>query len=219
MSDAPADSPSAPAAVTATPTDAPRRHSRHRRGRSAVGMVLQVVLIAVGVFLGLAGEEWREDRENRRLADETLRRFRAEVATNRDIVLEVKDYHVEKLAELDAYFTATEEEKANISVRLAGIRPPRFESTAWDLAVATGTLAYLDSELAFALSRIYGIQTMTTQLGNGMMDAMYLRTPTLDGDAFLAALRLYYDDLTDIEPGLLPAYDTLLVALDEALAE
>jgi hypothetical protein len=88
-------------------------------------MVLQVVLIAVGVFLGLAGEEWRE--------------------------------------------------------------------------------------------RTYGIQAMTNELGAGMMNAMYMRTPT--ADAFLAALRLYYDDLTEIEPNLVPAYDTLLMALDEALAE
>jgi hypothetical protein len=108
---------------------------------------------------------------------------------------------------------------ANVSVNLAGIRPPRCESTAWDLAVATGTLAYIDSELAFALSRTYALQTTANQLGKGMMDAMYLRTPTLDGDAFLAALKLYYDDLTEIEPNLIPVYDTLLEALDEALAE
>ena len=183
-------------------------------------MVLQVVLIAVGVFLGLAGEEWREDRENRRLASETLRRFRTEIAANRDIVVAVKDYHAEKLTELNAYFAATtDEERDKVSVVLRGVRPPKFESTAWDLAIATGTLAYLDSELAFALSRTYAVQTTANQLGSGFMNAMYLRTPTLDGDAFLAALKLYYDDLTEIEPGLLPAYDTLLVALDEALAE
>jgi hypothetical protein len=182
-------------------------------------MVLQVVLIALGVFLGLAGEEWREDRANRRFADETLRRFRSEVVTNRDIVLEVKDYHVEKLAEMDAYFAANADERANVPVRLAGIRPPRFESTAWDLALATGTLSYLDPDLAFALSRTYGVQAMTSQLGNGMLEAMYLKPPTLDGDGFLGAVQLYYDDLTAIEPGLLAAYDTLLVAIDEALAD
>jgi hypothetical protein len=183
-------------------------------------MLLQVVLIAVGVFLGLAGEEWREDRENRRLAGETLVRFRAEVAANRDAVLAVKDYHAEKHAQLTAYFAAaTDEDKAAVSVDLAGIRPPRFESTAWDLAVATGTLAYIDSELAFALSRTYAVQTTANQLGNGMMEAMYLRTPTLDGEAFLAALKLYYDDLTEIEPSLLPVYDTLVTALDETLTE
>jgi hypothetical protein len=182
-------------------------------------MVLQVVLIALGVFLGLAGEEWRQGRENRRLADDTLRRFRTEIATNRDIVRGVQDYHADKLAELNAYFAATAEQRANISIPFAGVRPPRFESTAWELALATGTLAHLDSELAFTLSRTYGIQEMTNQLGNGMLEAMYLRPPTLDGDGFLGAVQLYYDDLTDIEPGLLVAYDALLTVLDDALAD
>jgi len=186
---------------------------------SAGGMVLQVALIAVGVFLGLAGEEWREDRENRRLASETLLRFRAEVSANRNAVLEVKDYHAEKHEQLKAYFEAAGADRAGVSLSIQGIRPPRFESTAWELAVATGTLSYIDSELAFSLSRTYAVQTTANQLGSGMMDAMYLRTPTLDGEAFLAALKLYYDDLTEIEPSLIPVYDTLLVALDEALAE
>jgi hypothetical protein len=218
MSDASADTSTQPASLVQTPIEPAR--ARRQRATSVGGMVLQVVLIAIGVFLGLAGEEWREDRENRRLARETLLRFRAEVAANRNAVLEVKDYHVEKHALLKAYFEAAdEEERANVSVDLRGIRPPSFESTAWDLAVATGTLAYIDSELAFALSRTYGIQMTVNQLGNGMMEAMYLRTPTLDGEAFLAALKLYYDDLTELEPRLIPDYDTLLMALDEALAE
>ena len=32
-----------------------------RRVRAAAAMAVQVVLIALGVFLGLAGEEWRQD--------------------------------------------------------------------------------------------------------------------------------------------------------------
>ena len=81
-------------------------------------MAVQVVLIALGVFLGLAGEEWRQDSENRRQATETLRRFRTEIVTNRDTILGVKDYHAERLAEMEAYLNATEDEKANLSVRI-----------------------------------------------------------------------------------------------------
>jgi hypothetical protein len=167
----------------------------------------------------VAGEEWREDRENRRFAGETRLRFRAEVAANRSAVLDVKDYQAEKHAQLKTYFEAAEEDRARVQVDLAGIRPPQFESRAWDLALARGTLAHIDSELAFALSRTYCIQTTVNQLGSGMMKAMYLRTPTLDGDAFLAALKLYCDDLTEFEPSLIPVYDTLLAAIDAALAE
>ena len=36
---------------------------------------------------------------------------------------------------------------------------------------------------------------------------------------FLSAVRLYYSDLTGLEPGLVAAYDNLLPAIDAALAE
>jgi hypothetical protein len=214
-----ADTSAPPSEAFHAPPPPARRFSRRRRSGSVAAMVVQVVLIAVGVFLGLAGEEWREDRENRRLATETIRRFRTEVATNRDAVLGVKDYHAEKRTQLTAYLTATAEERVNLRVQLDGIRILRFESTAWDLALATGTLAYLDAELAFALSRVYAAQAMLDGLTNGLSQAMYLRPLTLDLDGFLAAVNLYYDDLTYTEPGLVADYEALLLALDEALAE
>lgn len=68
------------AAATDTPATAPLPPPQ--RTRSVVSMVLQVVLIALGVFLGLAGEEWRESRENQRLGEDALRRFRAELVAN-----------------------------------------------------------------------------------------------------------------------------------------
>src|SRR6266516_4604802 len=51
-----------------------------------------VVLISAGVFLGLAGEQWRESARHRALAEASLRRFRSEILTNRKAVAAVKDY-------------------------------------------------------------------------------------------------------------------------------
>ncbi len=199
---------------------APPRHKSPRRARAALSMVVQVGLIALGVFLGLAGEQWREDRDNHQAAIETLQRFRAEVVTNRGEVLRVKEYHSERHAELVAYFAASAEEKPNFPVRLAGgPRPPRFESTAWDLALATGTLSFIDAELASSLARLYAVQASANQLGAGLLESMYREPPKIAAEGFLGALELYYDDLTDIEAGLVPAYDTLLRAIDEALTD
>lgn len=200
--------------AAASPT---RRGSR--RARTAVSMGIQVVLIALGVFLGLAGEEWREDRENRRLAAEMLQRFRTELVTNRETVVSVKDYHVERLAELKAFLAAPVDARDASVVNFAGIRPPILERTAWDLALATESLAFIDAELAFALSRTYYFQDLADRLGRGVMDAMYARPPTETDSNFFAVLELYYSDLADLEPGLVAAYDQLIPAIDSELAE
>ena len=44
---------------------------------------LEVVLISAGVFLGLLGEEWRENAEHRALATAALHRFRPEFPANK----------------------------------------------------------------------------------------------------------------------------------------
>jgi hypothetical protein len=182
-------------------------------------MVLQVMLIGVGVFLGLAGEEWREERENRRLAADTLRRFRTELEANRESVMRVKDYHAERLVELKTYFSAPVEARDASVVRFAGLRVPFFERTAYDLALATGSLAYIDPELAFHLSRTYNYQNMANKLGRGVMDSMYTRPPS-DGDpTLLAVLNLYYGDLGGLEPGLIDAYNTLIPAIEAELGQ
>ena len=213
--DVPAPNTVAPAVTAAVPSTLRAR----RRVRTAASMALQVILIALGVFLGLAGEEWRQGRENHRLAAEMLQRFRTEIAANRTMLMSVKDYHAERLAELKTYFAAPAEARDATIVKFTGLRPPFFERTAWDLALATQSLAYIDANLAFALSRTYSFQNVTNELGRGVLDAMYTRPPTEADNNFFVVLELYYGDLGGLEPGLVAAYDQLLPAIDEALAD
>ena len=44
----------------------------HGSGHSIFKILLEVVLISAGVFLGLAGEQWRENARHRELAERTL---------------------------------------------------------------------------------------------------------------------------------------------------
>jgi hypothetical protein len=59
----------------------------------ALKLLLEVALISVGVFLGLLGEQWRENAHQHDLAKDSLRRFHAEIVENRDAVAKVVDYH------------------------------------------------------------------------------------------------------------------------------
>src|SRR4051812_13371968 len=119
------------------------------RGKSILNIALEVVLISAGVFLGLAGEQWRETTHRRELAHATLERFRTEVLDNRKAVLREKDYHVALRTSLHAYFDAPPAKRASVPVDIEGVRPVAFETTAWDLAIGTQSLADLDPPLAY----------------------------------------------------------------------
>ena len=198
-----------------TPSAAPH-HQPRGRGKHALRLLLEVVLISAGVFLGLAGEQWRESRERRERAEASLRRFHTELSDNKKTVAAVRDYHVTLRTSLRQYLTATAEQRKSLSVSMQGIRPALFETTAWDLAIATQSLADLPQEVAYDISRLYRIQQEYAQLTQGMLNSMYINSPYASGDGFLMSVAVYMDDVVLLEPQLLKVYDEVLAKIEGA---
>ena len=188
-------------------------------GRSLVKIALEVALISVGVFLGLAGEQWREDRRHHELAESSLRRFRAEIVTNRKAVDDVRDYHAKLLKQLQNYLSKDHKSRNTAEVSIQGLRFVTFDQTAWDLALTTQALGYIDRDLAFALSHVYNEQHVLNEFTRGMTQAMYLIPMQDNFDAFAQAAEVYYGDAVLMEPKLIGEYDALIQQIDRALGD
>jgi hypothetical protein len=212
------DEEDAPTAVGPSAAAEPSPTARHR-ARSILKIALELGLIATGVFLGLAGEQWRENAHHRELAHESLRRLRTEVLDNRKTVQGVKDYHVTMQKRIRAYLGADDAGRRSINANLQGIQPAYFEHTAWDLALATQSLTYIDPDLAFSLSRVYGMQQNYSELARGVLQAMYLRPIRENLTGFLESVDTFYGDAVLIEPQVLKMYDEILPQIDRALGE
>jgi hypothetical protein len=70
--------------------------------------------------------------------------------------------------------------------------PAYFETTAWELALTTQSLVCMDSEVAFAVSRVYGVQRRYEGLTKGITHAMYLRPPSEGPETFFPAVAVFY---------------------------
>ena len=191
------------------------------RTKSLVTIALEVVLISAGVFLGLMGDEWRERAQHREFADASLRRFRTEIATNREKLAAVTDYHATTLSALRAFFESDEPKTAqHFDVRFNGLGVVPFEQTAWELALATQSLAYIDPELAFLLSRTYTLQRGYDGQQSAILEStIYGRSWTTDFEGYWRSMLAYYGDLSTLDPDLLRAYDAVLPRIDRALGE
>jgi hypothetical protein len=202
------------------PAPAPISHRR----KSFVTIGLEVVLISAGVFLGLMGEQWRERTEHRELAAESLRRFRTEITMNRDALVSQKDYHATLKRELTTLFasdapraTARNGETVNMTM---GVGPVFFEQAAWDLALATQALAYIDADLAFRLSRVYTVQQEYAGLQRAIVQStIYGRSWTQDFEGVFRSILNYMGDVSYFDPELLKAYDEVIPEIDRALGE
>jgi hypothetical protein len=205
-----------PADKTPQPPPPPRPAGGRQR---LIEVGVQVVLISLGVFLALMADQWRERSNNQELAVQSLRRFRAEIAGNRAAIERVRNYHGEMRKKIGEFLDAERSQRDAVGLRLQGIQVVWFEQTAWELALATESLAHVDEEIAFDLARIYNTQNGYTKLTTGMLQAMYARPPSENLEGFLHSLKVYYDDIVEMEPRLIAIYDEVLPALDLALDE
>jgi len=198
---------------------APAAAAPPRGRRSVLKIALEITLIAVGVFFGLAGEQWRERGRHRELAAASLRRFRSEVETNRAAAAAVRDYHAKTFDAMQRHLAADARVRDSIPVRIQGLRPALFEHTAWDVALATQSLADIDPDLVFALSRLYNAQQAYADLTRGILQALYIKPPSENEESFLQAAAVYYGDIVLMEPRIIDMCDQLLPQIDRALGK
>ena len=191
--------------------------------RSFFNLIFEVALIAVGVFLALWANNWHEDREHRAQARAALRNFAAEMETNREAMQRNRAYHDAFARELREFLASKEpasEDRLNKSVHFKGMRPVIFEHTAWDLALATQALSYLDSDLAFDISKVYTTQNAFEKLEDSFLAAAF--TPSsLSSDnvkGMAAAMELYLIDVNQQEPVILQLYDKVIPEVKGALS-
>ncbi len=195
-----------------------------RRGRSAISFIFELVLIAAGVFLGLLANNWHEEREHQNKAQEAIRSFLAEAQTNLAATQSNRAYHEKLMQELTEFLASAEpatEERLARQVHFTGVRPVVFEHTAWDLALATQSLAYLPSPIAFEVSKVYTQQAAFQTLENNFLTAAYMpgamAAENLKG--FATALRIYMGDVNVQEPAIIAQQEKVIPQLKAALED
>jgi hypothetical protein len=220
--DEPEDSHPSDASPSATPGTGVRR----LRGHSWSRLALEVVLISGGVFLGLSGEAWRERAHHRELAEASLRRFRTELQANRDNIVKVSAQHAEELKAIQDYLTTHGKELQSNLVNPAApppqpapstaTYPPAFQYSAWDVALATQALAYMDPDLAASIAAVYRGQLHYDENVKAITQVMYSWSNYV---VWLRSAMNYLDDCVFIDDLMLKSYDDILPKISRALGE
>src|SRR2546430_14312121 len=182
--------------------------------KSLVGLLTEVVLIGVSVFLALLANQWSDAREHRERANATLRYFREEIVTNQKAIETRRQYHealrrdIESFLQSDApktiqsFFTAA---------HFHGLEPVTFERSAWDLALANQSLSYLAPQLAYAISRVYTRQQAFQTLENSFLQSVLAPSTFASEDAtgLAKSMDAYLIDVNIQERELLKLYAQL----------
>jgi hypothetical protein len=192
-------------------------------GRSFLGLVFEVALIAVGVFLGLWANNWHEDREHRALGEAALRNFASEMEVNREATQHNRQYHETLAQELTQFLKSKEtpsQDRFDKEVHFEGVRPVIYEHTAWDLALATQALSYLKPDLAFDISKVYTRQNAFQTLENSFLASAFTPAGISSGNVkgLAAAMLSYLIDVNQQEPTVLSTYEKVIPEVKRSLS-
>ena len=103
---------------------------------------------------------------------------------------------------------------------LEGFQPALLVSTAWETAVATGALGYMDYDVVSGLSLTYNLQERLVTLNrSGMNDLLVGGFRSGEPDLLVYTANRYMRELTEAEQGLQGVYDLVLGLIAETIGE
>jgi len=183
--------------------------------------MVESVLVVGSILLALACDEWSEDREYQDLADRSLSNFEREIELNRVRVEDVTLFHAglrDLLANMDAGAAAVP--ATTIRNIMEGFQPAILVNTAWETAVATGTLAYMDYDVVSGLSLTYNLQARLVALNqSGLNDLLVGSFRSGETDLLVYTANRYMRELIEAEQGLEGVYELVLGLIAETLGE
>ena len=202
-------------------------------------MLVESVLVVGSILLALALDEWNEGQDYQDLATLSLVNFEREIQQNRLRLEDVTPFHVglrDVLANIQQNRLRLEDvtpmpvdcgraggaavPATTIRNILEGFQPALLVSTAWETAVATGALGYMDYEVVAGLSRTYNLQERLATLSrSGMNDLLMGGFRNEETDLLIYTANRYVRELTEAEQGLQVVYDLVLGLIAENIGE
>lgn len=172
-------------------------------------VIFESALITVSILLALGLDEWRENRETEATIRQAMSNFLSEIRQNKARVDDAAPFNQGLHDVVDQrYKNGDIQTMSDFISIMDSYSPVVLQSTAWETALATGSLAKMDYGLVSALSLTYGLQSRYEQTNRGAVSRMtspqVLSNDTLDL-AIYNSLQ-YLEDVTSMETELAVVY-------------
>jgi hypothetical protein len=184
-------------------------------------VLFESALIVVSILVALGLDEWRENRQDAEVIRHALSSFLSEVEQNQNRVEDAAPFNQGLRNVLYSHYLEDDIDSLDDFVSmLESYSPAVLQSTAWETALATGSLAKMDYKVVSALSLTYSLQNRY-QLANrtGFYE---LTSPQnlAEGRLKLAVYNSirYLDNITGMETDLGVVYSEAATVIQAELA-
>lgn len=135
-------------------------------------VLFESALITLSILAALALDEWRDDRQDEETVEIALSNFVREIRSNRARVDDAAPFN-QGLRDVLGRRSESDDitSSAEFIDMMESYNPVVLQATAWETALATGSVAKMEYELVSAMSLTYGLQNRYSQTTrDGMSD-------------------------------------------------
>jgi hypothetical protein len=185
-------------------------------------VIIESVLIVVSILVALGLDSWRQTREDEEFVRTALSNFEIEVRQNKARIDDAAPFNRGLRIVLSQHYGVGDIDTVDEFVNMVEIySPAALQSTAWDTALATGSLAKMEYGLVTALSLTYNLQERydrSTRAGmSDLISPQFLSEDTLKL-AIYNSIR-FLDDVTGMEEELEVTYGEAGRVIQSALRQ
>jgi hypothetical protein len=173
-------------------------------------VLFESALIVVSILVALGLDEWRENRQNAEVIRHALSTFLNEVEQNQARIEDSAPFNEGLRNVMQSHYLEDDIESVDDFVSmLESYSPAVLQSTAWETALATGSLAKMDYNLVAAMSLTYSLQGRYQQASRGGMGELTSPQNLAEGRLKLAVYNSvrFLENITGMETDLVVVYN------------
>jgi len=183
-------------------------------------VLIESALIVISILVALGLDEWREKREDAEMARQALSNFISEVQRNQAQLRADAPFNKGLLDVLKGRYEGSGIDTVEeFVIMVESYTPLVLQSTAWETALATGSLAKMEYDLVSALSLTYSLQNryqLATRSGVADLTSPQNLSEDKLNLAVYNSIR-YLDDITKLEQEMGVVYFEVTNVLNSAM--
>jgi hypothetical protein len=180
-------------------------------------ILIEFLSVAFAVFFALIVNQWKENRNNNKLAQISLNNIRHEISSNKGTLEDVMTLHENVLNLLDSLSKVSEDDSKPNNLDL-NVNFQLLSNAAWDAAKLTQAIVYINIETVMDISMLYKLQdyyhTFVKDYITKNMDTSDIDFKN-DADEIKQAHK-FFEMIYNLEKNLMDTYD---YALNDLLKE
>ena len=185
-------------------------------------VIIESILIVLSILVALGLDSWRQNKEDEEFVRTALSNFLIEIQRNKTQLEVNAPFNIGLRKVMNRHYLEGDLDTVDEFVSMVeSYGPATLRQTAWDTALATGSLAKMDYDLVTALSHTYSLQDrydVTTRTGlSELTSALYLSEETLQLAVYNSVR--FLNDTTTLEMDLEVVYVEASRVVETALRE